>query len=186
MRTFIALDLDSEIKARLSDLLRRLRWRGPKGVSWARESGLHITFKFLGEIDEARAARVAETMQAAAAAVPVFALRVRGTGAFPPPPRPPRVLWVGTDEPAAVLDLQARLEAGLEGLGFDRESRPFHPHLTLGRVKSGSAPREAMAELERVKDAEFGEMPVRKITLFRSTLRPDGAVYSVLAEGALG
>ena len=145
MRTFIALDLDSEIKARLSDLLRRLRWRGPKGVSWARESGLHITFKFLGEIDEARAARVAETMQAAAAAVPDFALRVRGTGAFPPPPRPQRVLWVGTNEQAAVLDLQARLEVGLEGLGFDRESRPFHPHLTLGRVKSGSGPREAIA-----------------------------------------
>ncbi len=185
MRTFIALDLDPEIKVRLSDLLRRLRWRGPKGISWARESGLHITLKFLGEIDEARAARVEETLKAAAAAVPAFALRVRGTGAFPPPPRPPRVFWVGTDEPAEVLDLQTRLEAGLESLGFDRESRPFHPHLTLGRVKSASGLSEATAELERVKEAEFGEMTVRKITLYQSTLRPDGAVYSVLTEGAL-
>jgi 2'-5' RNA ligase len=185
MRTFIAFDLDPEIKTRLSDLLRRLRWRGPKGVSWARESGLHITLKFLGEIDEAQAARVEEVMKAAAAAVPAFALRVRGTGAFPPPPRSPRVLWVGTDEPAAVLDLQVRLEAGLESLGFDRESRPFHPHLTLGRVKSTSGLRDAAAELERVKEAEFGEMTVRKITLYQSTLRPDGALYSVLAEGSL-
>jgi RNA 2',3'-cyclic 3'-phosphodiesterase len=185
MRTFIALDLDPEIKTRLSDLLRRLRWRGPTGVSWARESGLHITLKFLGEIDEARAARVEAAMKNAAAAVPAFRLRVRGTGSFPPPPRPPRVLWVGTDEPAAVLDLQARLEAGLESLGFDRESRPFHPHLTLGRVKSAPIRSDAAAELERVKEAEFGEMTVRQIALFRSTLRPDGAVYSVLAEGAL-
>jgi 2'-5' RNA ligase len=185
MRTFIAFDLDPEIKLRLSDLLRRLRWRGPKGVSWARESGLHITLKFLGEIDEAWVVRVEKAMTAAAAAVPAFALHVRGTGAFPPPPRPPRVLWVGTDEPSAVIDLQAKLEAGLESLGFDPESRPFHPHLTLGRVKSASGLRDAVAELERLQEAEFGEMTVRKITLYQSTLRPDGAVYSVLAEGAL-
>ena len=185
MRTFIALDLDPEIKTRLSDLLRRLRWRGPKGVSWARESGLHITLKFLGEIDEDRAARAEEAMKAAAGAVPAFSLRVRGTGAFPPPPRPPRVLWVGTDEPAAVLDLQARLEAGLESLGFERESRAFHPHLTLGRVKNAAGLREAAAEIERVRETEFGEMTVTKIALYQSTLRPDGAVYSVLAEGAL-
>jgi 2'-5' RNA ligase len=185
MRTFIALDLDPDIKTRLSDLLRRLRWRGPKGVSWARELGLHITLKFLGEIDKDRAARVEEAIRTAAGAIPAFPLRVRGTGAFPPPPRPPRVLWVGTDEPAAILDLQGRLEAGLEALGFDRETRPFHPHLTLGRVKSATGLRDAAAELERVKEAEFGEMTVRKITLYQSTLRPDGAVYSVLAEGAL-
>jgi 2'-5' RNA ligase len=185
MRTFIAFDLDPDIKTRLSGLLRRLRWRGPKGVSWARESGLHVTLKFLGEIDAARAVRVEETMKAAAAAVPAFTLRVRGTGAFPPPPRPPRVLWVGTDEPAAVLELQTKLEAGLESLGFDRESRPFHPHLTLGRVKSASGLRDAAAELERVKDEEFGEMTVRRIALYQSTLRPDGAVHSILAEGAL-
>jgi len=185
MRTFIALDLDSEIKVRLSDLLRRLRWRGPKGITWARESGMHITLKFLGEIDEPRAARVVEAMKAAASAIPAFGLSIRGTGAFPPVPRPPRVLWIGTDEPAAFLDLQTRLESALEALGFEPESRPFHPHLTIGRVKNPSVLGEAKAELERVKDAEFGEMTVRKITLFQSTLRPEGAVYSVIAEGAL-
>ena len=185
MRTFIAVDLDAAIKARLSDLLRKLRWHGPKGITWAREAALHITLKFLGEIDEARRTSVAGILRDAARAVPVFPLIVRGTGEFPGPPRPARVLWAGTDEPPAFADLFGRLETGLAGLGFERESRPFHPHVTLGRVKSPLEAREAAAELARVRDEEFGRMAVAKVTLFQGTLKPDGAVYSVLEEGLL-
>jgi 2'-5' RNA ligase len=185
MRTFIAVDLDPDIKASLSDLLRRLRWRGPKGISWVREAGMHITLKFLGEIDESRSGQVADVLKSAAQAVPAFPLAIRGTGTFPGAPRTPRVFWAGTDEPAAFGDLYARIEAGLAGLGFERESRPFHPHLTLGRVKNPSGIKDAIAELERANDAEFGSMTVRKLTLFQSTLKPDGAVYSVLEEAPL-
>ena len=185
MRTFIAVDLDPGIKASLSDLLRRLRWHGPKGISWTREAGMHITLKFLGEIDEGMAVRAAAVLESAAGAVPAFPLIVRGTGTFPGLPRTPRVLWAGTDEPAAFGDLFARLEAGLAGLGFERESRPFHPHLTLGRVKNSSGIRDAIEELERAGDAAFGTMTVSRVTLFKSTLMPDGAVYSALKEAPL-
>jgi len=186
MRTFIAVDLDPAVKTALAGLLRKLRWRGPKGITWVREAGLHITLKFLGEIDEAMAGRVGTALESAAAAVPAFRLAVRGTGAFPGAPRAPRVLWAGTDEPAPFADLFSRLETGLEALGFARETRPFHPHLTLGRVKSPSGVRDVLGELERWRDVEFGAMTVSGVTLFKSALRPDGAVYSPLTEARLG
>ncbi len=185
MRAFIAADMDPSIKASLTDLLRKLRWHGPKGISWVREPGLHITLKFLGDVDEILTGRIAAVLESAARAVPAFPVVIRGTGTFPGAPRAPRVLWAGTDEPAAFSELFARLEAGLAGLGFEPESRPFHPHLTLGRVKNPTGIHDAIVELERAKDAEFGSMTVGAITLFQSILKPDGAVYSVLGEARL-
>ena len=142
MRTFIALDLDPEIKTALSDLLRRLRWRGPKASAGPGNPGCTSPSNSSARSTKAQAVRVEETMKAAAAAVPAFALRFRGTGAFPAPPRSPRVLWVGTDEPAADLDLQARLEAGLEPLGFDPRiaAVPSPPDARPGE-KRGGPPR---------------------------------------------
>lgn len=184
MRTFIAVDLDPEIKRSLSDFVRRLKKASPDGTSWVREAGMHLTLKFLGEIDEARVEPVAKAMDEAVQSGRPFLIRVRGTGVFPNP-RFPRVLWVGI-APSGDLDaLQARLESALAGAGFERESRPFHPHLTLGRVRSVPGIRNAVTELELQKNAEFGTMTAVKIALFRSVLRPGGAEYSVLKESPL-
>jgi 2'-5' RNA ligase len=181
MRTFIAIDLDPGIKRSLSDLIRRLKKAGPEGTSWAREAAMHLTLKFLGEIDEPRSEAVGRAMDEAVLPGRPFPLQVRGTGYFPDA-RSPRVLWAGIAPSAELDSIQARLDSGLAAIGFEREARPFHPHLTLGRVRSAPGVRAALTELELQKNADFGTMTASKITLFRSDLRPSGAEYSVLKE----
>jgi 2'-5' RNA ligase len=184
MRTFIAIELEPAIKAALSGLLTRLKKAAPSGASWVRAEGMHLTLKFLGEIDADRAGKVMTVLDAAAVGTRPFPLRIRGTGCFPNS-RFPRVLWIGI-APSNELDaLAARLESGLAAIGFERESRPFHPHLTLGRVRSGpTAVRGAVTELALQANTEFGAMTAAGITLFESFLRPSGAEHRVLKEAA--
>ena len=181
MRTFIAIDLSADIKEKISDLIRRLKKLEPRNIGWVKEPGMHLTLKFMGEIDDAQAEQVKALMRVVCAAKS-FELTVRGTGYFPPKAKSPRVLWVGILEQPALLDLQSRLDSGLEKLGFPRENRPFHPHLTLGRVKSPGGLSRVLAELEKSVDFDFGAMTVKRIILMKSTLRPTGAEYAPLEE----
>jgi RNA 2',3'-cyclic 3'-phosphodiesterase len=181
MRAFVAIELAPDIKSALADLIRRLKRIDRGGIGWVREEGMHLTLKFLGEIEESRIASVGAAMDEAAAPAEPFLLEVRGTGYFPSA-RAPRVLWAGLS-PAPGLDaLQARLESALESLGFERESRPFHPHLTLGRVRSAAGIRDILTELDLRKHASFGTMTAAKIALVQSVLKPGGAEYSVRKE----
>ena len=184
MRTFIAVDLDPEIKRSLSGLIGRLKKAGPEGTSWVREAAMHLTIRFLGEIDESRAADAGRAMDDAVLRGRRFPLQLRGTGTFPNA-RFPRVLWVGTAPSAELEALSTRLEDALAALGFEREPRPFHPHLTLGRVRSAAKVRDAVTELDLQRNADFGTMTVAKIVLFQSVLGPAGAEHSVLKESFL-
>jgi len=183
MRAFIAIDLDPEIKKNLMDILRRLKRLAPQNVGWVKEHGLHLTLKFLGEIDEIQATQIKDLMKDIAGTTKPFPMEMKGTGFFPPASRHPRVLWIGTTEQPLLAELQERFEDGLEKIGFSREDRPFHPHLTLGRIKGPFALAEIIAELKKQEAAAFGEMIVNKVALFQSVLKPTGAEYSILEEG---
>lgn len=185
MRTFIAVELDPVIKRNLSDFLGRLKELGPKNISWAREEGMHLTLKFLGEIEESQASSIQNILGTVSKKYLRFPLAVQGTGYFPANPKYVRVLWVGIEEQPILIGLQKELESELEKLGFAREKRAFHPHLTLGRVRFPSNLDEILKELEKNKAAVFGEMTVHKITFFQSRLKPSGAEYTALAESEL-
>ncbi len=184
MRTFIAIELDAAIKRSLAELIRRLSQAGPGSASWVREAGMHLTLKFLGEVEESRIAEVGRVMDDSARAGRPFPLEVKGTGYFPNA-RFPRILWVGVAPSAELDSLAARLEDGLAAIGFEREERAFHPHLTLGRVRAPSKVRNVLTELDLQKNAGFGAMTVTKITLYQSVLGPSGAVHTALKESAL-
>ena len=185
MRAFIAVDLDPELKSAVEDLIRRLR-ATRADIRWTQTGGFHLTLMFLGEIDETQSGRVMTVIGEVARRHRPFALRLRGTGAFPGE-RNPRVLWVGISAEAGLAELQDDLEGSLEGEGFAREARPFKPHLTLGRVRGRGRPLErAMAELGAHGREDFGGMIVRKVALFESRLRPQGAEYAIIREAELG
>lgn len=184
MRTFIAIDLDESIKINLLDLLQNLQ-KTTRNVKWVDRRGLHLTLKFLGEIGEEESREVASLLNKVASRHHPFLLRVKGTGQFPPRSKNPRVLWVGVADEPGLAALQEDIEVEFEKIGFSREAREFHPHLTLGRVKISSGLEAALNELERQNDADFGDMLVKKVTLFRSILKPSGAEYSVLGEEEL-
>jgi 2'-5' RNA ligase len=185
MRTFIAIDLEPPLKRNLEALISELK---PLGMStrWVKAEGMHLTLKFLGEIPDQKAGSISNALEAIVGAHPSFPLRLKGTGYFPPGRRDPRVVWVGVESDSGLSVLQTEIDAAMEKLGFEREKRDFHPHLTLGRVKSPGGLGPLLQELDQHKGDEFGEMTVTRVTFFRSTLRPAGAEYSVIAEFRLG
>ncbi len=184
MRTFIAIELDDEIKRNLLSLITELDklMRGTRNVKWVKQEGMHLTLKFLGEIPGEKVREIESALKAISEKYKPFGLKLKGTGTFPPGKKNPRVIWIGIEEEETLKALQFHLEGELEKLGFLRERRKFHPHLTLGRVKIPSHLKEILFLLEKNKEADFGEMQVKKLTFFQSILKPSGAEYSVLSE----
>lgn len=183
MRTFIAIKLEDSIKKSLTTLLEKMRHKGGK-IKWVKEEGMHLTLKFLGEIQETKVSEVEKILEKITQNSSSFSIRIKGTGCFPHR-RNPRVLWTGVEGGEQLVSFHNQLDVELEKIGFEREKREFRPHLTLGRVKSVFSIKEIMDELEKHQDTVFGEMKVNKITFFRSVLKPSGAEYSVLSEFSL-
>jgi RNA 2',3'-cyclic 3'-phosphodiesterase len=177
VRAFFALDLDAAARDRVVDLMERLR-REVAGVRWVRPEGLHLTVRFLGWTDEARLARIEEALAAPARACPPAEVPLGGLGLFPARGAP-RVLWVGLTLPEPMHALQRACEEAARNERFEPEERPFHPHLTLGRWKD-RAPRPTLSAVD------LGTARIDQLTLCRSDLRPDGAVYTPLRVFDLG
>ncbi len=189
-RAFLALLLSEDTRAAVGAEIERLR-PFSRAVAWVPPPNLHFTLKFLGEQSETRLREVMEALADARVDAAPFALALHGLGAFPGMQRP-RILWVGVAEGAlAARALQAAVERALDHRGFARESRPWHPHLTIGRVfdegrwrrEAGPPLRGAVAEAAR---RSFGTVPVTRIVLMRSDLSPRGARYSELDSIELG
>jgi len=184
MRTFIAIDLDKGIKENLFALIDKLREKS-QNIRWVKREAMHLTLKFIGEIKEGRIPEIENILENVVKDFQPFALKIKGTGYFPLSQKSPRVLWTGVEADETLHSLQHKLENDLEKIGFPREKREFHPHLTLGRVKAPTSIQEAVRELERHKESIFGEMTVNKITLFQSILKPSGAEYKALSQHQL-
>ncbi len=179
IRAFVAANLDPDLRDRIARIQERLR-ESRADVAWVRPENLHLTLKFLGQVEEAAFGAVAGAIGLVAAAHAPFRLTFSGLGAFPQP-RTARVVWVGVGEGAGGLaELHAELEAGLEPLGFQREARPFTSHLTLGRVRGPGRREQLAAAVTSMVPEPLGEMRLDRIDLMRSELRPEGARYSVL------
>ena len=155
----------------------------PRGsVSWVAKGNLHATVKFLGEIRAERVSALGEALAGIAAGFPPFSLDAAGGGTFPGA-RNPRVLWVGFREPLELVGkLQQNIENALSGAGFPREDRPFHPHVTVGRVRGVLPPAWGDRFVQGLSGRGFGIVPVSLIALFESRLSPGGSVYSVVRE----
>lgn len=179
MRTFIAIELDDAIRQRLAAAQDRLRAAGCN-VRWVKPEQMHLTLKFLGEIEEEAVDGVAAAMAAAAAGGKPFALTLAGLGAFPPRGAP-RVVWAGAEEPSGTLAaLHKRLEHQLARLGFERERRAYRPHLTLGRVKDPRGREQLRALIGEGAGEAFGTQAAGGLVHFRSVLSPQGATYTPL------
>jgi 2'-5' RNA ligase len=181
LRAFVAVEIPGEVRAALEAVQSHLRQRRVR-ARWVRPAGMHLTLKFLGDIPVEQVAGVADALQAAARGRAAFSLTVAGIGVFPGLRRP-RVIWAGLSGGTGPLsDLQRSVEERLAALGFPREDRPFHAHLTLGRC-SEAVGSDLMAEALNFFAARgFGEFDVRELVLFQSDLKPSGAVYTALAR----
>ncbi|MFQ5826406.1 MAG: RNA 2',3'-cyclic phosphodiesterase [Dehalococcoidia bacterium] len=189
VRCFIAIELPPEVKSSLAQLQDRLRQGGFSGVRWVDPEGIHLTLKFLGPVAAHRLPQIKECLAQAAQGIGPFSLELAGTGVFPNPSRP-RVAWVGlSGEVEKLAQLQKDIDLELVPLGFPREARGFTPHLTLARLREGTAPQERQRFGRQVVSTSFEApvpVPVEQISLIRSQLTPGGAIYTHLASVGLG
>ncbi|MBL8191636.1 MAG: RNA 2',3'-cyclic phosphodiesterase [Acidobacteria bacterium] len=184
MRTFIAIEIPAAIKTELTKLQAELRRTGAD-VGWTNPNNIHLTLRFLGEIEEVRLTELKRLCAEIATQFQPFTLRLKDTGCFPNF-KQPRVLWVGlAGEISIAQELQQRLEAGLTALGFDPEDKPFKPHLTIGRVKSGKNIRQLVAKSDMYPLPELS-FAVGEIVVLKSELHPAGARYTPQAKVKLG
>ena len=184
LRAFIALPAPEPIRDGLARWQNRLR-RADAAVSWIRPDLAHLTLVFLGDVLEEAVPPLSADLDAAAAAVPPFAYRVAGLGWFGPP-RTPRVVWAGIpDPPPALADLQARCAAGAAALGHRLEDRPFHAHLTLGRIKSARNLPALTAQAASLTNESLGEARADRVLLMRSHREESSPRYTILHEALL-
>ncbi len=178
-RTFFAVELSKEIAAGVQRIQEGLKER-IGGVRWVRPASIHLTLKFLGEVDPDRIGGIVSKVEESTRDIAPFTIGIRGCGGFPNT-KNPRIIWIGVDDPSGLLKkVQARVEEGMEGLGFMKEGRDYAPHLTLGRLSSGKGKGTVTQTLEDIKESNVGTMEVREIILFRSHLKPMGAEYTKL------
>lgn len=180
MRAFIALELAGEIKKELSRLEGELRNTGA-GVKWVTPENIHLTLKFLGDIEEERTEGIKKSLDGISSEEKSFEVNLFKLGAFPALDNP-RVVWVGIDKGCAEVEkIAKRIEEDLEKLGFPKEERPFSAHLTLGRIKS---PKNKSVLTEKLLTLEVlpKSCTVKSINLFKSTLTPEGPIYETLHE----
>lgn len=177
LRAFIAVDLSESVRSSLGqvqEVLKRQRFR----VKWVPPANIHLTLKFLGTIEEVDVEKISGAMAQAAKDRKVLSLVTKGIGVFPDLRRP-RVIWAGLSGQLEMLqDMQRSLEGHLADLGFPKESRGFKAHLTLGRIKGKIDSDLLKAAMSKFSGFESKPFDVNRIILFKSELRPSGAVYN--------
>lgn len=183
---FIAIELSPSIAGRVQKLIAEFSTVQAR-VKWIESKNLHLTLKFLGNVDEMDLPALCKALDAVAKEIPPFDLEAGGVGAFPDP-RFARTLWLGLLRGAEeVNELYQALDAKLRPLGFRSEERAFKPHLTIGRIQDSEQGvfDEIAARLETLKDFHGGVTDVCDVSLFASDPRRDGPVYDALHTAEL-
>jgi 2'-5' RNA ligase len=169
-RLFTAIEIPAPIRAAIAAPLPL------RGARWVREDQVHLTLRFIGQVEAEVGPRIAEALSAVGG--PRFALRAGGAGVFPSL-RSPRILWIGVEPTPALLELKRAIDRALLPLvGADPDGdRPFHPHLTAARLKTADR-REVQATLQTLGELRFEPFEVDRFSLFSSRTDPAGAHYT--------
>jgi 2'-5' RNA ligase len=184
VRLFVAVNLPAAERRAAYEAAAPLR-AGRLPVKWVGEESIHVTLRFLGEVEAVRVTPIGEALAAAVRAVRPFGVGLGGVGAFPSLARP-RVVWIGVERHPALELLANDVEKALMALDFEPELRPFHPHLTLGRADRSARPA-AFAGFEQLAAAVAyqGSTMVESVDLMQSVLGQRGATYTVLSRASL-
>jgi RNA 2',3'-cyclic 3'-phosphodiesterase len=185
VRTFVAVEIPSEIKLRAAALIARLGLT-PAKVKWVSPQQMHWTLKFLGDVDLREVPKICQAVERAVTSMAPFDVEARGAGAFPDARRP-RTVWIGVGQGSdAMIELHDAIERELATLGYRQEGRRFRPHLTIGRVRHSP---EGVAELGKLiaeeSDFESGLSTVYEVVIFASQLDRTGPTHEVLGHAEL-
>lgn len=181
IRTFIALPLISEVESELARLIQRIKTDGD-GVRWIPTDNIHLTLKFLGEVDNFEIPKICDVIRGVVAEIEPFELEFAGVAAMPSLDRPRVIHGCVEDSSGSLVEMVEQLELSLAELGFKREPRDYRPHITIGRTK-GSRRKAADRMMDRIKefsDVPIGSMTADNVQLVGSFLDKHGPTYNVM------
>jgi 2'-5' RNA ligase len=184
VRLFVALEIPAAVRDNLAAQIKELRdlpvpLAGQR-LRWVRPENLHVTLKFVGEVEAAKLDGIRSALTAIGLDAPVD-LHFRGLGFFPDE-KYPRVLWVGLHAPRNLPVLARDIDRALEGQGIARDERAFTPHLTLARFESSGLHEGLRTAIQKNSEREFGAFQAHEFHLIQSKLKPSGAEYTTLAS----
>ncbi len=200
IRAFLAIEPSQELRAELALVQQELKHRiepelkRDTRISWVQPAKIHLTMKFLGDMDEQVIDPLHRALEQAIGNRIVVNVPLERLGAFPRP-HSPRVMWVGPPEnwergaeAKRVTEIQSVIEQACEGLSFLREAKPFSPHLTLARIKAGERQVGVALAKGGVLDRplSLGSLAMESVVLMKSELKPTGSVYTKLWEARMG
>ena len=185
IRSFLAFEIPTEIRDTVSFIYNGLK-NTDLNVRWVKEENIHITLVFMGNVDEKDIDPMGRLLEKACNKYGPFLIRVKGVGVFSSI-RSPRVLWIGMEgDIERMRHFRDRIQKDLKRFGIKEEKRRFSPHLTVGRFKRGFNKTDKLRSLiEEYRDTASPDSMVRELVLFKSELRPEGAVYTKLNSWSL-
>jgi 2'-5' RNA ligase len=176
-RLFIAIDLPKPVKGRLEVLQKHL-----DGVKWIEQQQMHLTIRFLGNVDEYLYQKLLSNLKIIHS--PSFVYSIKGVGVFPNVHRP-KVLWAGVEADDRLSTLYQKIEKVVVSSGFDPEERDYKPHITLGRVKQRLHSEECQSFLEKYENLEITDIKVDNFILYQSRLTRHGALHQQVQQYSL-
>lgn len=182
MRTFIAFDICSKVLkrvSRLQDEIRRSSGGDKRDVKWVETELMHLTLKFLGEIDDSKVVEVCRAVEETAGQFGEFEAEVKNVGSFG---RPPRVVWIGVDGGAKLVQFQKNLDEKLAEIGFSLDEKPFVGHLTLCRFKKFGFGKRIGRIIEEYSDFSAGKFQIDSVSVYKSELTNAGPEYTLLGK----
>lgn len=184
MRLFVGINLPKKQRAQIHRAAKTLRAE-ELPVRWVDPDNFHVTLKFLGDVHRDQVETVGQALETVAAATRAFSTDISGFGAFPTV-RCPSVIWMGVGATPELRCLKQDIEWALGAVGFEAETRSFHPHVTLGRTEDKGGAGAFRGFDAVVSDLDVAvDLKIRTIDLMRSHLSPEGARYSVLSSARL-
>ncbi len=179
VRLFVAVEITEETRNKLAAFQNKLK-KAAADVGWVAPENLHITLKFIGYIDEEKIEEVRTIIKDSVTHIKPFNLSYTGVGAFPSP-KSPRVLFAqAIDTGGGLAKIHERLDNQFMALGVEHEARKFDAHLTVGRVKTRRNVSKLMECLNSYHGFHFGLEHITQVVLMKSTLSPEGPIYTKL------
>jgi len=184
LRLFIAIDIPEHVKKEIGELLGILK-KHDADVKWIPPENIHLTLKFLGTTPDSLVGKIREALLPLVSSYEPFYITIQSTGVFPSS-KYPRIIWIGIIDSDTLIEVRNGIESAMSLLGFQREDKKFHPHLTVGRVRGQKGMISLMQELDHSHDKQFGHFRVDQVKLMKSELKPKGAEYNCLHAIPLG
>jgi 2'-5' RNA ligase len=187
LRVFIAVEIPLSIRQAIRDNTESMREALGSLIRWVPTENMHLTLKFIGDVSPANVELLSQMLTAETKGSAPFQMQIGGLGSFPGSRRA-RVIWIGIQAPPGLASLQHGIESATTRLGYEPETRPFSPHLTIGRVRqqvSAGEQQQIRTALERTQVGDLGIAGITAVHLFKSDLQPTGSIYTRLFSAPL-